>query len=426
MRAMQDSGAGWLGEIPTDWTSERLDFLFENSKKKNKHLGIESYLSLMANRGIIPYAEKGDVGNKAPADFGNSKTVKKGDFVINSMNFGIGSFGVSNYEGIVSTVYFVLRPDVSRADPGYLRYIFLTTSFRDNAQNLGSGILEHRASIPWEKFKIQKLPVPPISEQENIRQYLDRETSQIDHLISKQEQLIEKLLERRQALITQVVTKGLDSKAPMKDSGVEWVGKYPSHWRLVRVASICRIQPGYSFDSKLFELDGEIPVIRMSDLTKEKSPVFVRGLPSSLPSNVWVTPGDLVLGMTGDYKAIVWRKSRSALNQRLASLRFTEPTVAEYALFPLQIALQYANDNSLSTTIKNLSLSELRNIRMPMPPTRELENLLFTITKEVDHLDSLLEKVRLSLQLLSERRQALITQVVTGKIDVRGFAGGNS
>jgi type I restriction enzyme S subunit len=208
---MRDSGVQWLGPVPRSWTLIRLDTLFKNMKKKNDSgLGLESYLSLMANVGIIPYAEKGNVGNKAPEEFDKCKTVDKGDFVLNSMNFGIGSFGVSAHHGILSPAYLVLRPTSKNTNYSYFSSLFMTSRFREYAQMLGSGILEHRAAIPWEKLKCVRVPVPSLAEQDAIAKLTEKELGQIDILVAKSRKAIELLKERRQALITQVVTGKID------------------------------------------------------------------------------------------------------------------------------------------------------------------------------------------------------------------------
>jgi type I restriction enzyme S subunit len=207
---MKHSGVDWLGDVPADWETSPLRSLMNLRNERNNAYQSDNYLSLMANVGIIPYAEKGDVGNKAPEDLGKCKIVSKGDFVLNSMNFGIGSFGVTNYEGILSPVYLVLRPILREVNYSYFSNLFMTSLFREYAQMFGSGILEHRSAIPWEKLKTIVLPLPPRIEQDAISLLAKKEVGQIDSLVNNAKKAIELLKERRQALITQVVTGKID------------------------------------------------------------------------------------------------------------------------------------------------------------------------------------------------------------------------
>ena len=353
--------------------------------------------------------------------------MKKGDFVLNSMNFGIGSFGVSNYEGIVSTVYFVLRPDLDRADSGYLRYIFLTTSFRDNAQNLGSGILEHRASIPWEKFKVQRLPLPPISEQEDIRKYLDRETSQIDLLISKKEQLIEKLLERRQALITHVVTKGL---APVRQlgAGADWSGPVSLDWKVEKASRLFRARKG----SQAAKLSVEYCASHPGDFPVYSGQTENEGIMAHVESFEFDFEERSVLLTTtvGSSKVMSVRQisGKFSLSQNCMILENSRESElhSDYAYWMITAAFDYKKLQLEAHMQNSFRMSDFYSYKLLVPPLEEQVQIARRLSNEARQIDSLVEKTRKAIELLKERRQALITQVVTGKIDVRGFAGGNS
>ena len=422
MRAMKYSGVEWLGEIPTDWDLKKVSYVSSRSRISATDLEVvtafrDGQVTLRANRRLDGFTEA--------TQYHGYQRIKPGQVAVHRMDAFAGAIGVSDSDGMCSPVLTLLDCEPI-LNPRFLAIYLREISKSGWIEALAKSVRERTSEFGWSELAGQAVVVPTLEEQNEIVSYLDEETSQIDLLIKKKEQLIEKLLERRQALITHAVTKGLDPNVPMKDSGVDWIGPYPSHWSIEKLSTLCEIRSGYSFNSELFELDGDIPVIRMTDLTGDSSPVFVRGIFDGIPQSAWVEKGDIVLGMTGDYRAIVWSKSRSLLNQRLASLRFGDLSFAEYVIFALQIALQQANANSLSTTIKNLSLSELRSIRLPIPPSKEITELHSAVNSEVVQLDSLVEKARLTISLMAERRQALITQVVTGKLDVRGFAGGNS
>jgi restriction endonuclease S subunit len=204
------SGVEWLGEIPTAWECIPVRSLMRFNSEKNTGYKSNNYLSLMANVGVILYEDKGAVGNKSPEDLEKCKIVRTGDFVLNSMNFGIGSFGVSPYDGVCSTVYVVMTPASKACSPSFLKHIFSMKPFQKHAQSLGDGILEHRAAIGWHDLKNLGFPVPPLEEQQAIADFLDRETAQIDELNAQAKRMTELFKERRQALISAAVTGKLE------------------------------------------------------------------------------------------------------------------------------------------------------------------------------------------------------------------------
>jgi restriction endonuclease S subunit len=164
------------------------------------------YLSLMKGIGVIPYEEKGNVGNKKPQDLSDTFLVEAGDYLVNSMNFKIGSFGRSRYAGVASGAYLIFSIDDEIVNPDFLQYVFENDDLRAQAQNLGNGILEHRKSINWDRFRSIYLPYPSREEQDGIVEFLCRETAEIDDLIAESTKLRELLLKRRSVLITEVVT----------------------------------------------------------------------------------------------------------------------------------------------------------------------------------------------------------------------------
>jgi len=203
--AMKDSGVEWIGNIPAHWEVQPIRKLLENRVDKNAGNIEGEYLSLVAGIGVIPYAEKGNIGNKRPENLEKCKMVYPGDFVLNSMNFGIGSFGISRYKGVCSSVYIVMRP--KNADSGEFLYrIFQVKPFQLFMSSFGKGIMEIRMAIKWIDLKNIHIPYPPISEQQAIANYLDEKTAQIDRIVTTLHAQIDRLKELRKTLINDVVT----------------------------------------------------------------------------------------------------------------------------------------------------------------------------------------------------------------------------
>lgn len=209
---MKDTRIEWLGQVPAHWKLEAARSVVSDENHKNQ-LGQDAfYLSLVAGRGVMPYAEKGDIGNKMPEDLSRCKVVARGDLVINSMNYGIGSYGVSKFDGVCSPVYIVLRPKPSM-DIRYVERIFECRPFQRLAQSFGNGILEHRRAINWDTLKSLRVPVPPAEEQKQIEESIRLRTAKIDEAIATAREAIALAKERRQALISAAVTGKIDVRA---------------------------------------------------------------------------------------------------------------------------------------------------------------------------------------------------------------------
>ncbi|MDA3831834.1 MAG: restriction endonuclease subunit S, partial [Spirochaetales bacterium] len=191
-------------------------------------------LSVMKDIGVIPYDEKGNVGNKKSENIENYKVVYPGDLVVNKMNAIIGSLGISRYHGALSQVYFVLYPkDHSHTNHKYLGYLFKVKPFQQSLIKISKGMMELRESIEFDEFKKLVLPVPPRVEQDRIVAFLDQKTAEIDDAIAKKERLIELLQEQKNIRIHQAVLRGLNHDVPLRDSGVAWIGEIPAHWKVI-------------------------------------------------------------------------------------------------------------------------------------------------------------------------------------------------
>jgi type I restriction enzyme S subunit len=207
---MKDSGVEWLGEVPEHWDVLPCRAFLKERDSRNSDYGNDYYLSLVAGRGVIPYEEKGDIGNKKPEDLGKCKLVYEGDFVINSMNYGIGSYGVSRFHGVCSPVYIVVTPSKELTHAGFAFRVLENKWFQQYAQSFGNGILAHRCAISWDILKNINAGIPPAEEQIGILSHLDEETKRFEQLTSTARKQVALLQERRSALISAAVTGQID------------------------------------------------------------------------------------------------------------------------------------------------------------------------------------------------------------------------
>ena len=432
--AYKSSGCDRLGPVPDHWQVLPCRALVDECVEKNSFGRITEYLSLMANVGIIRYEDKGDVGNKKPDDLSKCKIVKRGDLVINSMNYGIGSYGLSPLDGICSPVYIVLDPKDDVIVERFVLRIFEEKEFQAFAQSFGNGILAHRSAIGWDDLKNVLVALPPIPEQILLASFLDHETARIDALIEEQQRLIELLKEKRQAVISHAVTKGLDPTVPMKDSGVEWLGEVPAHWVVGPLRWYATIQGGIA---KGKDYEGRetvsLPYLRVAnvqngfvDLTEVKE---ISVLESEV-DRYSLRLGDVLMNEGGDNdklgRGTVWQgQIEPCLHQNhVFAIRPNELLSAEWltAFTQCDQARSYFFLNSKqSTNLASISASNVMSLALPIPSVAEQKEILSILNQSRLAHEELVNLATSTVEFLKERRSALISAAVTGKIDVRGW-----
>ena len=422
----------WLSEVPAHWNIQSCRGVLTDRNERNEPLINENYLSLMANIGIILYEEKGDVGNKKPEDLGKCKQVYPGDLVINSMNYGIGSYGLSKHRGVCSPVYIVLTPKLNKVEERYAFRILEIKKFQQYAQSFGNGILEHRASISWDILKNIGLPLPSIEEQRKILQFLDIEITKIDNLVKDQERLIELLREKGQAVISQAVTKGLDPKVKMKRSGVAWLGEIPEHWGVRAIKHIVStpvtdgphetpefLDEGVPFVSAEAVSSGEIDFTKIRGYISEDchKQYSLKYLPKR---------GDIFMiksGATTGITAIVETDREFNIWSPLAVIRCNSQSNPYYVLNFMR-SLNFQEAVALNWnfgTQQNIGMGVIENLLCPVPSLDEQKAIADHLTSFTKQFNTLIAEANSAIELLKERRSALISAAVTGQIDVRNY-----
>lgn len=425
------SGVEWLGEIPNHWDIAPCRSIVYECKEKNEGGTVTEYLSVVANVGVIPYAEKGDIGNKKPVDLSKCKIVSTGDFVINSMNYRIGSFGVSNFEGVCSPVYIVLRPRVDKIDKRFAFRLFENKDFQEYAQSFGNGILEHRAAINWDILKRIHVPIPPIHEQRAIADYLDIEIEKIDALRMAQERLIVLLKEKRHSIISHAVTRGLNPNTPMEHSGIEWLGGIPKHWSVCNLKFLASAQTGIAKGKDNKDKDTvEVPYLRVANVQDgylDLAEITTMEIPTCELDRFSLKTGDVLMNEGGDFdklgRGCIWRGEIEpcvhqnhvfAIRPKFVSSEWlNQITSSMYAQF------YFMSRSKQSTNLASISLRNLLKLPVVLPPEEEQREILTYIDKENRKIDRLIEEATRAIALLKERRATLISTAVTGKIDIR-------
>ena len=286
--------------------------------------------------------------------------------------------------------------------------------------------------VPDEFTRNFVAAVPPVSEQQVLTDHLDRETARIDALITKKTRFIELLREKRQALITHAVTKGLDPKVKMKDSGVEWLGEVPEHWDVCKLSFRYSVELGKMLDEKRISGSSLMPYLRNQDV--QWNSVNTQDLPkmdiySEELARYTVRAGDLLVCEGGDVgRAAIWRGSDDTTGFQKALHRLRPRSAkydaAEFFFFSLMTAKARGvfDESDAKATIAHLPAEKFRQYRFAFPPQQEQYKIAAFVREQAARLDDVLEMTSRSIELLKERRSALITAAVTGQIDLREAA----
>ena len=422
------SGVEWLGDVPEHWDTRRLGFYFRERRQKVSDTDFEPLSVTM--QGIVPR-----IDTAAKSDDGeNRKQVCVGDFVINSRSDRKGSAGVSTLSGSVSLISTVLEPQDAVVGE-FIHHLLRSVDFQEEYYRYGKGIVADLWSTNFSEMRNIRLAIPPVTEQTKIASFLDRETSKIDGLVGEQRRLMELLKEKRQAVISHAVTKGLNPHAPLKPSDIEWLGDVPEHWRVGKLGYACKLRGGFAFSAADFGADGVV-VVRMNNLKRGQLDLTEAArIPESCCNEaVALAAGDLVWGMSGstgetgslgNYARVRAEDLPCQLNQRvgrfvvaksLLNLDFFE-NVIQTAYFYEQVMLLVTG-----TAQFNVSSEQVQSCLIALPTIDEQRAIADFLDRETAAMDALTAEAERGIELLQERRTALISAAVTGQIDVRGLA----
>ncbi|MGH9893303.1 MAG: restriction endonuclease subunit S, partial [bacterium] len=357
----------------------------------------------------------------------DSAWIDSGDIII-GMD---GDFNVARWRGpraLLNQRMCCLRPR-NDCDAGFLAYVvpFPLKVINDLTY---STTVRHLSSADVRKIL---LTAPPFAEQKAISQHLDRETARINGLVAKKERLIELLQEKRAALITQAVTRGLDPTVPMKDSGVEWLGKIPAHWGARPLKAVSGLQTGLTLGKK-YERPGLVtrPYLRVANVQDGRidlNDVAEVELPEKDAARYELREGDVLMTEGGDFDKLgrghVWEDQIEAcLHQNhIFAVRprreFLRPRFLAFVMSSAYGRAYFTATSKQSTNLASTNSTKLLNLPLATPSISEQDEIVLAVDRKTDRIDVLVAKVREAITRLKELRTALISAAVTGKIDVR-------
>ena len=413
----KDSGVEWLGQVPAHWTVKRLSHFFE--ERREKASDSEFAPLSVTKKGILPRLETA----AKTQDGDNRKRVYSGDFVINSRSDRKGSGGISPSDGTVSLICIVLKPEGIQGS--FVHHLLRSVAFQEEFYRYGKGIVADLWSTGYPEMKNIVLAVPPPDEQARIATFLDHETARIGALVEEQQRLIKLLKEKRQAVISHAVTKGLNPDVPMKDSGVEWLGEVPAHWKVMKFVRCVRVAEG-QVDPRL-EQYRDVVLIAPNHVESSTGKVLYL----ETVEEQGAESGKYVC-YAGD---VVYSKIRPALRKACLMQQDALCSADMYPLRPFNgLASEFLLWTILSEPFSRLAVLESERVAMPkinrdslneiymaVPPEIEQKEIGRHISDETRCLDELMALAADTVKLFGERRSALISAAVTGKIDVRGW-----
>lgn len=419
--AYKDSGSDWSGQIPVDWESLPIRAIFEERNEKNDGPKTDFILSVTKDRGVIPYDEKGQIGNNKSEDIERYKVVYPNDFVINKMNVIIGSLGMSKYFGAFSQVYLVYKPKSSRINIEYYSYIFSNPSFYKSLIRFCTGIMELRESLNKNDFKKIILPFPDFNTQTAIVRFLNDKTAKIDRAIAQKEKMIALLKERKQIIIQNAVTKGLDPNAKMKDSGVEWIGEIPEGWEVKRLKFLLnelniRSETGAEELLSLSKYSGVIPKSSLEERA---------GGAESLIGYKIVKENHLVINKMQAVNGLIAVAKISGITSPDYSVYFVKDEsvlnidyLCQLILQPQYLAEFKRRVTGVMEGFIRLYTDDLYDVTISLPPIQEQTAIVSHIGTQSAKIDKAIKLQEQQIEKLKELKSTLIDSAVTGKIKV--------
>ena len=426
------SGYDWLGNIPSDWRIQKFRHLFRESSEKIESDVFGEMLSVSGYRGIERKEYDDENRRRKDEDLIGYRIVRRGQLVVNTMWLNYAGLGFSDLDGHVSPAYRAYWPR-SEESSRYLHYLLRSEFYVKGYTRLLTGVRPN--SLQMSRDNMMSFPVilPDRQEQLAIASFLDRETAKIDALIAEQQRLIELLQEKRQAVISHAVTKGLNPDAPMKDSGVEWLGEVPEHWEVSRLGWIAEqvndinhempeaVHSGVPFLSAK-DLDNDGTMNFENDIKQISEADFIR-----LSQKIKPERGDIIYSRIGTIgrAALVDTDERFLVSYSCCVIRVRRQNIHLRFLRDLlasDLILTESKARTRSMGQPDLGLGEIRKFPTPIPPIEEQKAIDHYLTRKIGELDAVCSKTAACLNLLQERRSALISAAVTGQIDVRGLA----
>ncbi len=413
----KDSGIAWIGEIPEHWEVKKLGQLY---LPRNEKVSDQDYPALSVTmQGVLLQLE-----NVAKTNDGdNRKLVKIGDFAINSRSDRRGACGISKYDGSVSLINIVLTP-INKMNPVYYEWLFHSSLFSDEYYKWGHGIVNDLWTTRWQEMKNIQIAAPPLQEQQSIAACLDQKCSEIDELITLQEEMITKLQSYKQSVITEAVTKGLDKNVPLKDSGIEWIGEIPEHWEVRRLKHLGKNYNGLTYSpNDICGSEDGILVLRSSNIKNNKlcfdDNVYVN---KEIPQKLIVNKGDILICSRNGSAELIGKAAFiefqmvATFGAFMMIFKGTSNIYHKYLFYIVTSCISQYKWLFTTATINQLTSSMLGEIFAPFINNNlEQQSIATYLDQKCSEIDELISIKQQKIEKLKDYKKSLIFECVTGK-----------
>lgn len=435
MAKMKDSGYIWIGNIPENWNISKIKYHLKRKELKNP--GNMKVLSVYREYGVIPKDSRDDNHNVTSEDTSKYKYVKPGMLVINKMKAWQGSMGISEYEGIVSPAYFIYEFTDKLLYGRYIHYL-LRNVYKDEFRRISGGIREGQWDLPAEGFANEFIYLPAFEEQKKIADYLDVKCNEIDSLVSDIQAEIDILEQYKKAVITEAVTKGLNSKVQMKDSGIQWIGQIPEHWSFPKITNVLDYQHPYPIgdgDHGSIKADDYvekgIPFIRVQNLgfateLNLDNVVYITEEQNKTIENSTLYPNDILFAKTGatigKVGIVPESIARANTTSHVGKITVSREIVPKYIFYMLSSSIgykQFWDIASQKTTRPELSIDEIKTIHVLLPGTKDEQlQIVKYLDDKCKKIDEAVALKKEQLEILQNYKKSIIYEYVTGKKEV--------
>ena len=410
----KNSGVEWLGDVPEHWSVIPSKFYFIERKEKAENT--DKQLTASQKHGIIFQEDFMAENGRVMVVMKNPEILKKvrpNDFVISMRSFQ-GGLELSYLEGSISSAYVMLKPNLNVVDIEYFKYLFKTPRYIQSLQST-SNLIRDGQALRFNNFSQIKLVLPPKADQEKIVSFLDTETSRIDNLIAKQEKLIELLEEQRKSIISHAVTKGLNPNAPMKDSGVEWLGEVPESWVEQKIKFISKL-----INEKTSEKSNVIALENIESWTGK----YIETESSFESDAVKFKKNDVLFGKLRPYLAKVYlvENQGEAVGDIyvLRPNKLIHPQFLKFFMLSEKF-IDYVNSSTNGTKMPRANWDFIGCISIFLPHIKVQHEIVEYLESAVLKIELIINKQISLIEKLKEYRSSIISHAVTGKIDVREF-----
>lgn len=416
----KDSGLPWLGNIPAHWNTRRMKFLFQ--ERVQKGFANEPLLAATQTKGVVRKEDYGSRTVTAQKDFHLLKLVEIGDFVISLRSFE-GGIEVAHCRGIISPAYTILKPR-PESESGYFRHFFKSRTFISSLTLFVTGIREGQ-NIDYERLSRSYMALPPREEQDAIVRFLDHANGRIERFIRTKKKLIALLNEQKQAIIHRAVTRGLDPNVRLKPSAVSWLGDIPEHWMVVPSKSLfTHRKKKASVEDPILTASQAHGIIRRDEFMENEGRRVMQvitgyGILKRVEAN------DFVISMRSFQGGLEWSKISGAVSSAYVTLVPQNEVHPPYFAYLLKCKAYVTALRRTSDLVRDgqaLRYANFGQVPLPLIPISEQQKIALHLDIAVADVNTIIVRTEREIALMREYRTRLVSDVVTGQLDVREAA----